>query len=77
MGDNKVVTQNSKVTIKMNEVIRVVIIVEPAKVNASQGFISFESPLGQALMGCQAGISISFQIPQTGKTISVDIISIE
>lgn len=73
---NKVIEIGSRVTIKIGEKVKLITIVIPTKVDASIGCISFESPLGKALMGFQAGITVEYRNP-LGEEISVEIIEIE
>lgn len=72
----KIIEVGSRVTIKMGEKIRVLTIVTPKKVNTEIGAISYESPLGKALMKFSKGDIVSYKNP-IGQLIYVEIIEIE
>ncbi len=74
--ERKIVEVGSRVTIKMGEKIRILSIVTPQKVNTEIGAISYESPLGKALMNFSKGDIVSYKNP-IGQLIYVEIIEIE
>lgn len=74
--ERKIVEVGSRVTIKMAEKTRVLTIVIPQEVNTTIGAISYESPLGKALIGFYRGDIVSYKNP-IGQIIYVEIIEIE
>lgn len=74
-SNTKVVSEGSKVTVKIGEKIKEFTIVATNKVNIVIGAISFESPLGKSIIGTKVGDIVSYKNP-IGQIIFVEIISI-
>ncbi len=62
-ADSTTVTVGSKVTLKKNNIDLQVEIVGATEANPSEGKISLESPLGQALFGREIGQSFELETP--------------
>lgn len=72
----KVISEGSKVTVKIGEKMKTLIIVTPEKVNVAIGAISFESPLGRSLIGRKVGDIVTYINP-IGQTILTEVVYIE
>jgi len=66
----------SKVKIKIGEQKKEYILVGKEETDPSQGFISYESPLGMALLGKRVGNKIKIQTPK-GDNLSAEIIDVK
>lgn len=69
------VTAGSQVTVKLNGQEQSLTIVEPDQTDPTNGFISFNSPIAQALLGVQEGDLSNVQLPN-GNEISLEVVSV-
>lgn len=76
MESAKIVQINSLVTVNINGVVKKFKIVEPKSIDLSQGHISYESPIGKAIIGRGIGEIATYTNIQ-GESINIEIISIE
>ena len=70
-GSTGVVTMGAKVKIKSNRGEMSFNIVGPSESNPSKGLISYESPVGAALMGHRKGDSVEVKTPSGMMTYSI------
>lgn len=70
-----IIAIGSTVSIKTSKNSFTFTIVSPAEANPAKGFISYESPVGQALVGHKAGDSVTVKTPSG--MIDYSIISVE
>lgn len=68
------VVVGSKLTVKTNGQTKEYTIVGPQEINPSKGFISNESPLGEAFLGHKAGETVEVKVP--AGTMSYKIVEV-
>jgi transcription elongation factor GreA len=66
-----VVAVGSKLTVKVAGQTRSYTIVGPHEINPSKGYISNESPLGEAFLGHKAGDSVDVKVPAGTSTYKI------
>jgi transcription elongation GreA/GreB family factor len=71
----KVVTFDSTVVVKINNIEKTISFVKPENINTEQGKLSIESPIAKAIHGHKEGEIVGFTSP-TGNAIYIIILEI-